>query len=117
MNYQTGIPIPQPATPAMRTMAQQGLGAPSPMSFGGSHNDVYAGLAKKNQMQFDRSAQEANAQSVDQARQIQMQMAMRGLEQLAQQRQNAADIATRRQRAMFDQTGGMLNGLLGGLFQ
>jgi len=116
MKYQTGITTPQPASPAMRAMAAQGLNAPSPMSFGGPHSDVYAAAAKRNAMQFDRAAQMANADTTDQARQIQMQMAMRGLEQMAQQRQSAMDIAGRRQKMAMDATGGMLNGLLNGLF-
>lgn len=116
MNYKTGIPITQPATPAFRAMAQQGLTAQSPMAFAGQHDDVYAGLAQKNAMNFDRAAQAANNTALQQARDVQMQMALRGLEQVAQERRNAEDIAARRRQAAFGQVGGMLNGLIGDLF-
>lgn len=106
MNYQTSIRTPQAVSPL------GGLGAPSPFATPGSHADVYASMAAKNQNDYARQVQLANAQQLVQDRQMQQQMAMRGLQMLNQQRDNEQELANR-QQSMY---GNYVNSLLGGLF-
>lgn len=75
--------------------------------------DVYGGLSQKNAVSLDRQAQMANADHIQQARAAQQQLAQRGLQQMAQQQQNATSLADSRRNMQSS----YLNSLLGGLFQ
>lgn len=114
MQYRTSIPVTPPIDPGMRQNAIAGLNAPPTRGVAG---DVYAGLAQQNVVNYDRAAQKANDDYVEQARGIQTQMAMRGLQQLAQQRENQMNVANTVFRQNLDRTGGLLNSLLGGLYR
>lgn len=96
-----------------RAVALNGLGAKPPLAVPGTYSDVYANLSRSNQTAFDRSAQEANANQIAQARGIQNQMAMRGMQQLTQQRQNQQSLGNQR----LAMNVGLLNGLLSDLYQ
>jgi hypothetical protein len=101
VNYQTSIPA-QPA------VALQGLMAPP----GYVNRDAYDGLMSGVQNNLDRQAQMANAQYMQQAGQAQSQMALRGAQQMAQQRQNAQSLS----QARRDQAMSYMNNALRGLF-
>jgi hypothetical protein len=70
--------------------------------------DMFAGLSRANQVDYDRAAQMANQDHMLQANRLQGQMALRGLQQVSQQRQNQQDLGLRRMN--------MLNSLLSGLY-
>jgi hypothetical protein len=101
MNYQTSIGARPP-------VALSQLAAPPP----GTNRGVYDGLAQKNQVELDRSAQAANAGFVQQAAQAQQQMAMRGMEMAAQQQNNNRSLNDQR----FNQASNYFNSILGGLY-
>jgi hypothetical protein len=109
MQYRTSISTAPPLDSGMRERA---MGAMTGRPLPGVNADVYAARGQQNAVAYDRAAQQANADYVTKAKQLQAQMAMRGLEQLVQQRQyqNQASEQIMRQS-------GMLNGLLGGLFR
>lgn len=113
MQYRTTIPTAPPIGPAIRQPAMQAFGAQPPANVA---PDVYAGLAQRNAVDYDRSAQAANADYVQRARSVQQQMAMRGLQQLAQQRENQTNVANTMFRQNLNRTGGLLNSLLQGVF-
>lgn len=113
MQYQTGVPFTGAIPPAVRQDGQRALAAPSPFSFQGPHADVYAGLAQNNATAFDRSAQLADIDQMKQSRETQMQMALRGLEQMAQTQDNARNLSNQ----LYGNQTGFLSGLLSGLFK
>lgn len=113
MQYNTTIPTSPPVGAALRQPAMQAFNA-APVA--GVSPDVYAGLAQRNAVDYDRSAQMANADYVQRARGVQQQMAMRGLQQLAQQRENQMNVANTVVRQNLNRTGGLLNALLQGVF-
>lgn len=102
MQYRTSIPV-RPA------VTLGGLLAPP------SHvdQDVYNGLIGRVQSDLDRQAQNANAQHMRQAANTQAQMATRGLQQMAQGRQNQMNLADSRREA----AGSYMNNLLRDLFR
>lgn len=114
MQYRTSIPTTPPIDPGMR---QNALAALSAMPPRGVAADVYSGMAQRNAVDYDRAAQKANDDYVERARGIQSQMAVRGLQQLAQQQENQMNIANTVFRQNLDRTGGLLNSLLGGLYR
>jgi hypothetical protein len=113
MQYRTAIPFTPPIDPGMRQSALAALSAEAP----GVDADVYGGLAQRNAVQYDRAAQKQNDDYTARARGIQSQMAMRGLQQLAQQQENQMNIANTVFRQNLGRAGGMLNSVLGGLYQ
>ena len=113
LSYDTRLTPPQAAPPALRQQAAQALSAPSPFRFPGAHQDVYAGLASQNATAFDRAAQQADAESMSRWRDTQSQMALRGLQQMAQAQDNQRSLATQ----AYGQQMGFLGDLLQGLFR
>lgn len=113
MFYNTNLPVEPAITQDLRQRGAAALSAPSPFSFQGPHRDVYAGLAAQNANAFDRQATEIDAGVMQQARNTQMQMALRGLEQMAQTQDNQRSLAM---QAYGNQTG-FLNSLLQGLYR
>lgn len=113
MQYNTTVPTSPPAGAVIRQPAMQGFGA-TPVA--GASPDVYAGLSQRNAVDYDRAAQMANADYVQRARGVQQQMAMRGLQQLAQQRENQMNVANTAVRQSLGRTSGLLNALLKGVF-
>jgi hypothetical protein len=113
MNYQTSIPF-GPAVPQdMRQQALAGLGARPSLGFNGSANDAFDAYSAANRTAYDRAAQEADMDYMKQARDTQQQMALRGLEQMAQQYQQGLNLETQRQGMAAN----YINGILGGLFR
>lgn len=112
MNYRTQLPVSPAVTPALRQQATAALSAPSPFAFAGQHQDVYAPLAAANATAFDRGATEADAAVMQRARDTQIQMALRGLEQMSQAQDNQRALAMR----AYENQGGFLNSLLRGLY-
>lgn len=107
MNYTTAVPyggIQQPDA--------MGLAAPSPFSYKGSHADVYNGLAKGNLIDFQRAAQAADTQQMQRSRDAQLQTALKGLQQQAQEETNQQTLANQ----VYGNRASMLNSLLSGLF-
>jgi hypothetical protein len=81
--------------------------------------DNYSAYAQKNAVDADRAMQMANAEYEVKARDLQSQLAQRGLQQMAQAQQNQADLGTRRYQTALNRTQDMfgnVNRLLGGLF-
>jgi hypothetical protein len=112
MDYRTQLPVGPVASPALRQQAAQALTAPSPFAFPGSHQDVYSNLASQNATAFDRAATQADAETMQQQRNTQMQMALRGLEQMAQAQDNSRSLAMQ----AYNNRSGFLNSLLQGLY-
>lgn len=83
------------------------------MSFQGPHRDVYAGLAQNNATGFARDATSADIDTMKRTREMQMQMALRGLEQMSQAQDNSRQLSNQ----MFSNQTGFLNGLLAGLYR
>jgi hypothetical protein len=111
-SYNTSISA-RPVMPDDKRMAAlDGLSQGSPVNAPGSHADVYAGLASGNRVNFDRAAEMANQNQMLNAQETQGQMALRGIQQLAQQRQNAQNLGTQRLQTQM----GFLNSLLSGLY-
>lgn len=123
LQYNTGISTTPPLSPQFRQATLAGLaGNMTPWAGAGLQNrtDNFSGAASMNAAEADRAAQLANDQFVTQARDIQSQLAQRGLQQMAQNQQNNTDLATRRYQTALDRTQGMfnnVNSLLSGLFQ
>lgn len=113
MQYTTGIPFTGAIPPALKQQGQRALSAPSPFSYQGPHADVYAGLAQANATDFDRAAQLADIDAYTKSRDTQTQMALRGLEQMAQAQNNQRSLSS---QAYNNQTG-FLNSLLQGLYR
>lgn len=111
-SYNTSIPARPVMPDDKRFAALDGLSQGSPVQAPGSHADLYAGLASGNRVNFDRAASTANQEHLLKARELQGQTALRGVQQLAQQRQNMQNLGTQRLRTQA----GFLNSLLGGLF-
>jgi hypothetical protein len=113
MNYRTSIDARPPVDPVMAQNAMAGMQAPA--SVPGVQADVYAGTGQRNALNYGRTVSQANAQYVTDTRRMQAEMALRGLQQLVQQRQyqNDAVNATLTQR---NRQQGMLNSLLSGLY-
>lgn len=112
MNYSTRLPVESAVSPFLRQQGQAVLSAPSPFSFAGPHADVYRSLAAQNATNFDRTATAVDAETMRAARDTQSQMALRGLQQMAQAQDNNRDLATRAQANQY----GILNSLLRGLY-
>lgn len=113
MQYTTGVQVNGAVSPLLRQEGKQALGAPSPFTFPGAHQDVYAGLAQNNATGFDRAAQMADMETMKQTRDTQIQMALRGLGQMAQAQDNARSVANQ----LYGNQTGFLSGLLSGLFK
>lgn len=113
MQYNTQLPVQPAVSPALRQQGLAALSAPSPMAFPGAHADVYAGLAAQNATGFDRSAQQINADYMKQARDTQVQMALRGLDQMAQAQDSQRNLASQ----VNANNSGFLNSLLQGLYR
>lgn len=112
-SYNTSIPV-KPVVPyADRMAALGGLSAQSPYSVPGSHGDVYAHMSKANQTNYDRAVQMADQDHMRQAQDLQSQMALRGMQQLTQQRENQQSLANRRTQMVS----GFLNGLISDLYR
>ena len=112
-SYNTSVPV-GPAVPAHeRQAALQGLAATPPISMPGSHGDVYANLSQKAATDYDRAVQVADADYMSKAMDMRNQMALRGMQQLAQQRANQQALANSR----LSNGAGAVSSLLSGLFQ
>jgi hypothetical protein len=110
--YNTSIPVRPALSEDKRLAALDGLSQASPVQAPGPHADVYAGLASGNRVNFDRAAEMANQNQMLNAQETQGQMALRGIQQLSQQRQNAQNLGTQRLQTQM----GFLNSLLSGLY-
>jgi hypothetical protein len=122
LSYNTGINTTPPISPFQRQAALRGLSEGlTPWAANGTHrSDVYDAYAPQAAMNLDRSAQKSNDDFVAQARDLQSQMSIRGLEQQAQSQQNSMQLGTMRQQTQLDRAQrlfGGINGLLSGLFQ
>lgn len=113
MQYTTGIPFTGAISQDLRQQGQQGLAAPSPFSYQGPHADVYAGLAQGNVTDFQRSAQMADMDAYSRSRDMQSQMALRGLDQMAQAQDNARNVS----QQIYGNQLGFLGGLLRDLYK
>lgn len=109
MFYNTSIPVQSPFSG--RPQALEGLTAARPFATSAGA-DTYGGLSQANATDFDRDTQAKEAAYIAQARDMQQQMAMRGLEQMAQQQQNQQQLQTTR----MNNATSYLNSLLSGLF-
>jgi len=105
MRYQTSVDA---TFPSLAVPPRPGIPA-------GINADVYQGAAQKHAVGLDRAEQAAAADHTQRARAVQQQMAMRGLQQVAQQREQQAGIANTVMRNQLNQAGGLLRGLLGDL--
>jgi len=112
-SYNTSISAKPAFSTPQRSAALDGLARPSPVAAPGSHADVYAGLTSGNVVNFDRAAEMVNQEQALAAQETQGQMAMRGMQQLSQQRQNAQSLGNQRLQTQM----GFLNSILSGLFQ
>ena len=113
MQYTTGVQVAGAIPPALRQQAAGAFGAQSPFAYQGPHQDVYANLAGQNATAFDRAAQVADIDNMKRTRDTQTQMALRGLEQMAQAQDNARQVGMQ----MYGNQTGFMNSLLSGLFQ
>lgn len=119
LSYQTGIPVRQPISDAMRASALSALANP-PSHMANTHSgDVYASIGRQNAAAYDREAAAANADFVAKARDLQSQMGVRGLQQMQQQYSQGDNLAMQRQQNSASRVSDYLsgvNGLLRGLF-
>lgn len=113
MQYSTGVPFTGAIPANTRQEGLAGLAAPSPYKFPGSHQDVYAAMAKTNATDFDRTAQSADIEMMTKSRDLQSQMALRGLEQMAQGQDMSRNVSNQ----IYGNQTGFLNGLLSGLYR
>lgn len=114
LTYNTGTAATPPISDDMRASALRGLTA----QYGGQ-GDLYRSLAQQNAVAVDRAAQDANADFLSRARDAQSQMAQRGMQQMAQYRQQDSDLARRQLQDTFGRVNnayGMVNSVLSGLF-
>jgi hypothetical protein len=119
LSYNTGIQASPPITPAMQQAALDGL-RQQKVAYPGPGQDVYNAQSQKAAVDMERWAAAQNNQHMQNAQQGQSDMALRGLQQMAQAQQNANNLATQRQAMQLDFAGQMMggvNGLLSGLFQ
>lgn len=121
LSYKTGIPTTPPLYDQQRSGVLAGLAAGAPWGMAGEQNfnDHYNALSQRNAVEADRAAQMANAEYMQNAQNLQSQMATRGLQQMAQAQQNQDSLGTRRYRDALDTSAGLLGGvnsILRGLF-
>jgi hypothetical protein len=97
----------------MRGAAILGLTGRSPFSaYGQNHQDVFGYMGAAAADEYDRAADKANTQYSAQRLAAQQGLALAGLQQMSQARQNEMNLANSRLSAMT----GFYNSLLGGLF-
>lgn len=113
MQYTTGMPFVSAVAPLLQAEAGKAMAAPSPFSFQGSHQDLYNSLSRQNATGFDRAAAQADTDMQTQSRNLQTQMALRGLQQMAQ----AQDSQTRLANQVYGNKTGYIGSILSGLFQ
>lgn len=113
MQYETGIPFSGAVSPVLRQQALGALTAKSPFAYQGSHGDVYANLAQNNATDFARAAQAADMDAMQKSRDMQAQMALRGLEQMARGQDNSRQMANQ----IYGNQTGFLNGVLSSLYR
>lgn len=111
-SYNTSISAKPAFSGQQKAAALDGLSSPSPVKAPGSHADVYAGLTSGNVVNFDRAAEMVNQEQMQAAQETQGQMALRGMQQLSQQRQNAQSLGNQRLQTQMS----YLNSILSGLF-
>lgn len=114
LTYNTGVKAYQPITPEMQQKATKGI-----MAYAPSMGDVYAGEAQKQAVDYERSASAANNEFMQQSQQARMNTALQGLQNSAQNQQNANDLETKRQQLQMGYVGNMfggLNSILSGLY-
>jgi len=120
LNYDTGVRVSQPITPAMQQQALAGLtAAGGAMQYPGSAADVYRARALAAGIDYERSAAQANNEYLAQAQRTQQESALAGLGQMAQAQQYANELDQRNRSMRLSYLGGMnggLNSVLGSLF-
>ncbi len=111
--YDTRLPEGTAIPPGMRGAAILGLTGRSPFSaYGQNHQDVFGYMGAAAADEYDRAADKANTQYSAQRLAAQQGLALAGLQQMSQARQNEMNLANSRLSAMT----GFYNSLLGGLF-
>lgn len=109
-SYRTSIPATPPVGPGMVDTAMTAMRARP--SSPGVDKDAYSALGQRNAVEYGRNTSAGNAQFVNNAQNVQLEMAMRGLQQLEQQRRNESSA----HNATYARQASVLNSLLQGLY-
>lgn len=113
LNYETTLQAQPPVSPAMRQKAVAGMHLKSPYGYSPQHQDLLNGLADQNAANYEMGADRANSRFGVQKLQAQRDLALQGLQQMAQAQQNQAELANARSGMGY----GIVSNLLSGLFR
>ena len=113
LTYNSSIATPTPYTQQQRSEALAGMRVKSPYpSYGRQQQDIMDALGGSNAAQFDLAATKANSDLEMEGMKAQQQMALSGLQQMAQGQQQQDQLRTQRLSGM----NGLVSPLLQGLF-
>lgn len=114
LTYNTQLPSQPPVSPTARASVLAAMTAKSPYTaYGQSHQDAMDRLGSINAETYASAADRANDEYDAAQRQAQQQLALAGLQQMAQAQQNKNDLGNNRLQQMT----GFASSLLGGLFR
>lgn len=112
LQYTSTLPNQPPIDGASRNAALDAIRKRSPFSaFGQNHQDVLDALAERQAAELNSEARMANTDYALRQQQAQRQLALEGLNQMAQAQQNQNSLSNTRMQNMVGFAGGMLRGL------
>jgi len=113
LNYDSTLNAQPPVSSAQRQKAVRGMHIQSPYGYSPQHQDLLNGLADQNAANYELGADEANATFGTRKLQAQRDLALTGLQQMAQAQNNQAELANARSGMGY----GIVSNLLSGLFR
>lgn len=113
LTYDTTLQAQPPVSQAELASAMRGLRFRSPYGYSPQHQDVLSALGDTAAANYQLEAEKANSAFGAQKLQAQRDVALQGLQQMSQAKQNQMDYSNARSNMGF----GLVNSLLSGLFR
>lgn len=111
LKYKSSLQNNPPVNDEFRGKALTGLTAPSPFTYTPTHEDVYRGLGQQQAVDFDVAATKANTDYQMKQQDSQRQLALQGLQAMADAEKNDQDLVNNRLQMMYGTVGNLLQGL------
>ena len=112
LNYTTELQAQPPVSQSDMARAMKGLKIKSPYGYSPQHQDLLNALGDQNAANYALEADKANSRFGVQKLQAQRDVALQGLQQLAQAQQQQADLANTRSGTSLNFASSLLSGLL-----
>jgi len=112
LTYDTTLQAQPPVSGTQMQSALRGLRIKSPYGYSTQHQDVLNALGDQNAAQYQMQADKANSQFGAQKLNAQRDLALQGLQQMSQARQDAMNLSNAQRGMSY----GLVNSLLSGLF-